>query len=374
MMNRREFVRDGALALMAMGLPSAFAFESGDPEIEKQLAEEVLRIYEKLNPIDPKTGRRKFVSVGYVSDLHKCKRIAGDDAETDPKMDYWYRDTLTDCEPSIRLLGAVAQKAGLDGVIHAGDFSTAYSRVPFKPGEYVAEIRNVKAMFDKYLPKTPFFTVDGNHDRDYWSAKKKTGNRMNETEWREVQKFFNTDVSKNPEVDFRMMNVGTSYTLDFKRLLKSGGKNVRIVIVSLYDKCPGADPVQRAADGLVFSGDVTPENTLVGLTAHEVNGKFLPVVRKYLDEHKGAGYFGMICGHMHWPYTAPSGEGFKTSKIVVTRCFCKHGDKTREACRFSLFVFDTEKNKLREIRLAGGNERYRQPNAPKELAYDIDVG
>lgn len=388
LLNRRDFVRDGLLAIAALRMPWAFAAESGDSEIEQTLAQEILSLYEKVNPVDPKTRRRKFIALGFLSDLHKCKRIDGDDRAEDPVQDYRYWGTLTDCEPSLRLLGAVAGVATLDGVIFAGDFSTANTTVPFAPGDYLAEIRNVRKLYDRYLPSTPFFAVDGNHDRDYWNAKKKAGNRMNEAEWAEALKAANTDVSKNPEIDLTMHRdlkdvslgegkgdayVGNSYTIDFKRLLKTGGKNVRLVMISLYDKCRGADPVLRARDGLKFSGsDVSPSNTVVGFVSHDMKNSLVPVAKEHLVANRGAGYFGMITGHKHFAFTNPSGNGLKSSKIGVTNCYCPRGDKTREACRFALFVFDTDAGKMHEIRLAGGNKKHNKPNKPQLITHLID--
>ena len=55
----------------------------------------------------------------------------------------------------------------------------------------------------------------------------------------------------------------------------------------------------------------------------------------------------------------------------IANCFCEQGTTSREACRLSLFVFDTENNKLHEIRLAGGDkpnpkypDRKLNPNRP----------
>ena len=36
-------------------------------------------------------------------------------------------------------------------------------------------------------------------------------------------------------------------------------------------------------------------------------------------------------------------------KTVMTSCFCKHGDTSREFCRLSLFVFDTLENHSVEL-------------------------
>jgi hypothetical protein len=242
--------------------------------------------------------------------------------------------------------------------------------------------------------------VDGNHDRDYWSAKTKSGNRMDNAEWAEVLAEINTDVSGNADIALTRHRdlakpslgegetgayTGNSYTLDFRRLVKSGGPNVRLVAVSLYDKGPGSAPVQRAADGLRFDGaadGLAPSNTVVGFLSHDMMHAIAPTVRAYLDANAGARIFGAIAGHLHFAYMVPFGskDAALNSKIHgIANCFCEHGTTSREACRLSLFVFDTDNNKLHEIRLAGGDkpnpkypDRKLHPNRPVVVVSDFD--
>ncbi len=371
-------------------------------ETEQALFDETLAKYNAVNPVDPKTGRRKFIAFGVLSDLHACKRAEGDDDPDAPNKDYWYYwgSVLTDCGPSIRLLGALARKVELDAILHAGDFSTANTKKPFAPGDYRAVIRGVRADIERAAPGIPFFTVDGNHDRDYWSAKTQSGNRMDNAEWGEVLREINTDVSGNEDIvltrhrdlanpslgaDETGAYTGNSYTLDFRRLVKAGGPNVRLVAVSLYDKGPGSAAVQRVADGLRFDGakdGFAPSNTVVGFLSHDMLRSVAPTVRAYLDANAGSRVFGAIAGHLHFAYMVPFGTKAAPleSKIHgMTNCFCKHGDTSREACRLSLFVFDTENDKLHEIRLAGGDkpnpkypERKLRPNRPVDVVSPFD--
>ena len=390
---------------VAVSSPKLFAQAPMGPklsETEQALFNETLAKFDAVNPVDPKTGKRKFIAFGVLSDLHACKRIAGDDDPQDPKKDYWYYwgAVLTDSGPSIRLLGALAQKVELDAILHAGDFSTANTRKPFASGDYRDVIRGVKADIERAAPGIPFFTVDGNHDRDYWSAKTKSGNRMDNAEWAEVLKEINTDVSGNDDIVLTYQRdlanpslgegemgayTGNSYTLDFRRLVKTGGANVRLVAVSLYDKGPGSSAVQRAKDGLRFDGvtdGIAPSNTVVGFLSHDMMHGIAPTVRAYLDANTGSRVFGAIAGHLHFAYMVPFGSknAALNSKIHgITNCFCEHGTTSREACRLSLFVFDTDKNKLHEIRLAGGDkpnpkypDRKLNPNRPVVAVSDFD--
>lgn len=404
-MNRREFVKSGACAVAAAGFPELFARahgETGLSETEQTLFDEMLAKYEEVNPVDPATGIRKFIAFGALSDLHACKRTVGDDDQASPKKDFWYYwgAVLTDSAPSIWLLGALAQKVGLDAIIHAGDFSTANTLKPFAPGDYRDVIRGVKAAISHAAPGVPFFTVDGNHDRDYWSAKTKSGNRMDNAEWAEVLKEVNTDVSGSDDIVLTRHRdlanpslgegedgpyTGNSYTLDFRRLVKTGGANVRLVVVSQYDKGPGCGVVQRAADGFRFDGakgGLGPSNTVIGFLSHDMMKSIAPRIRAYLDANAGSRVFGAIAGHLHYSYMVPFGtkDAPLNSKIHgVTNCFCEHGTTSREACRLSLFVFDTERGRLHEIRLSGGDKpnpkhpaRTLRPNRPTVSVSDFD--
>lgn len=392
-MNRREFIKSGLFAAAAASFPELFAealLGSGLTEVEKTLLEEMLAKFNEFNPVDPKTGKRKFISFGALSDIHVCKRIAGDDDPENPKRDFWYFHgaVLTESNPSIRVLGELAQRAGLDSIIFAGDFSTANTLTPFSAGDYRNVIRGVKKAIDRAAPGIPFFAVDGNHDREYWNAKTNSGNRMDNAEWAEVLKEINTDVSANPDITLTPHRAiaakdytGNSYTLDFKRLVKDGGANVRLVVVSLYDKGPGVGVGERVESGLRFDGnDVKPDNTVVGFLSHDMLKEAAPKVRSYLDANKGARAFGAIAGHMHYAYAVPFGTGLQSKIHGITNCFCRNGTTSRECCRFSLFVFDTEKGKLHEIRLAGGDkpdprhpERELRPNRPTVASTDFDI-
>ena len=349
--------------------------EDGEGGVEDDLTDEIMAIINQVNPVV--SGRRKFISLAYITDTHKCKRTAGDTDPVNPVTDYWYHDEggtpqLVDPEPSIRLLGKVAASASFDGLIHTGDFSTAVPLKPFDEGDYLNEIRNVKTMVSTHLPNTPFFAVDGNHDRNYWNGDHTSGHSMTDAEWAAALTEINTDVSGGSEI-IRTDGTGNSYTLDFKRCLASGGKNVRLVMVSIYDKDDGSNPQARMNAGLVFgSGAINANNTVVGVTAHDYNDKFTAAARSYLDENfkagnTGAAFFGSITGHRHQAATERI-TGMQADHVVVKNAFAPFGDETRSAYHFSIFVFDTERNKMVEIRLAGGAS-----NAPQTIEHEMEV-
>ena len=409
-MNRRDFVKTGLCAAAAASFPELFAQtllgRSGKPTggelspLERDLMKETLAFFEAANPIDPKTGRRKYISFGFVTDLHKCKRVPGDDDPKKPIRDHWYESgcTLTAQEPSLRLLGAVAHEAKLDAIINGGDLSTANPPQPLTEAEYLAEIANMKTLFGRYLPKdVPFFTVDGNHDRCYKQI------QLTDEAWRKVQESLNSDVSKNPEVevtmhrDFKTALVGrdeqgvysgNSYHIDFRRLFKSRGYNVRVVMLSQFDRTPGKATCLRGYDATTFYDpktqklyhpEKTPENTIVGFVAHGgdnavpmVGGGYLTAGSRCgnstchipfkwnLGTHRGRGFFGMVAGHLHQSLVKPF-KDLDAATVHVTRCYstlCASSSRalemdTKRAYRFSVFVLDTDSGKMKEIRLAG---------------------
>ena len=170
--------------------------------LEAKLKADILTIVDEVNPIDPATGARRYISFAMISDIHKCRRVAGDDDATNPDKTYWYGSAscLTEAEQSIRLLGSVATDAGLDAVINGGDMSTApvynngAGNMGLTEAEYTNEIWNVKAMFDRHLPAAmPLFTIDGNHERNYTAQG--ASMQMSDAAWAYVLTNFNTSAA-----------------------------------------------------------------------------------------------------------------------------------------------------------------------------------
>ena len=73
--------------LLTSGL---LAFGDDVATLEAGLKSDIMTIVEQVNPIDSATGKRKYISFAMISDIHKCKRVAGDDAATNPVTTYWY--------------------------------------------------------------------------------------------------------------------------------------------------------------------------------------------------------------------------------------------------------------------------------------------
>ncbi len=405
-----------ALCILHCALCIASAFADDVSALEIGLRAAILEKIDEANPVDPATGARRYVSFGFITDVHKCKRVPGDDAAENPATDCWYGSAgvLTEAEPSIRLLGSVAVAAGLDAVINGGDFSTA----PISNGrglteaEYTNEIWNVKAMFDRHLPPdVPLFTVDGNHERGY--AKNGADMRLSDEAWAFVLTNFNTSAeaarAHGVEITYHrdLPNAtlgdgrtgrfaGNSFHLDFRRLLATGGPNVRIACISSYDSAEGADPKCRAYDaaqfydpatGLPCDAAKTPENTILGMVSHEglkgvagtllngyLNGFSNPAARSgpwNLGSHRGKGFFGLVCGHLHFTNVKEIRDAFDVqanpdnevhaSMVQVASAFAvnrpsrpkDHELGTERAYHFSLFVVDTDRNLLREIRVGG---------------------
>ena len=357
----------GKLSITMEGKFSAGKVISYD--VEQELEGEVMAMYNELNPVV--SGSRKYIALAYITDTHKCKRVSGDDDPSNPVKDYWYHDEagnpqLVDPEPSIRLLGKVAAQAGFDALIHAGDFSTAVPAKPFEERDYLNEIRNVKAMVSENLPDTPFFAVDGNHDREYWNAGHTSGHSMTDAEWAAVLDEINTDVSGNPMIDCRA-GIGNNYVLDFKRCLASGGKNVRLVMTSIFDKDVSSDLASRIVEGFAFPDPaVAAGDTIFGITAHDHRDALVTAAKVSQRKFASAGFFGTICGDRHKSSSTVI-EGTLSHYVCVKNAFSPFGDATRGAYHFSIFVFDTDANVVHEICLSGVGD-----NAPALVDHPID--
>ncbi len=404
-------------------LHSAFCIAAGGESaaaLEGRLRTSILAKVNEANPFDPATSARAYISFGFITDIHKCRRVPGDDDDANPATDHWYGSAgvLTEAEQSIRLLGAVAAEAGLDAVICGGDFSTAPilgSGRGLTEAEYTNEIWNVKAMFDKYLPADlPRFTVDGNHERGY--TRNGADMHLSDEAWAFVLTNFNTtakaargrgvDIAYHRELSGATLSegrrgrfTGNSYHLDFRRLLATKGVNVRIACVSSYDGAVGGDVRYRVfdaaqfhdpADGRPYDAAKTPENTIMGMVSHEplrgaagtlqngfMNGYSNPMAHSGPwngGTHRGKGFFGLVCGHQHFTNVreirdafdmkANSGNDIHASMVQVASAYAvnrpgkpkEHELGTERAYHFSLFVVDTDKKLLREIRVGGASQ------------------
>ena len=429
--------------LAALAVLAGAAFGDDVATLEAGLKQDILTLVDQVNPIDATTGARKYISFAMISDIHKCKRVAGDDAASDPVTTYWYgsHGVLTEAEQSIRLLGAVAEDAGLDAVINGGDFSTAPvigdgTIKGLTEAEYTNEIWNVKAMFDRYLPGSlPRFTVDGNHERSY--TENGANMQISDAAWAYVLTNFNTsaaaaaaqgvDVTYHRDLAAARLGdnatgafTGNSYHLDFRRLLASGGCNVRIACVSMYDTATGGDPKYRVFDaaqfydaaGNLYDAALTPENTIMGMVSHDgqdyqgrkpktaagtlqngfMNGYSNPASHSgpWNLGTKGLGFFGLVAAHQHFTHTATITDAFDTqanpdntvyaSVVQVASAYAvnrpskpsEHQLGTTNAYHFSIFVVDTDANLLREVRVGGISQQNVREVPPVQL-HDTNI-
>ena len=415
-------------AVFAVALTAGLvAFGDDVATLEAGLKSDIMTIVNQVNPVDSATGQRKYISFAMISDIHKCKRVAGDDAASNPVKTYWYATggCLTEAEQSIRLLGSLAVEAGLDAVINGGDFSTApiqgdAGRLTVE--EYTNEVWNVKAMFTRHLPASvPLFTVDGNHDRHYNSNGADYEMIKADSDWAYVLTNFNTSASVAHEhgVDVTYHRdlasaklgdnatgayTGNSYHLDFRRLLASGGCNVRIACVSMYDGATGANPAYRAYDaaqfydgsGNLFDAALTPENTVIGMVAHGselrldgtlARGAAGTLMNGFMNGYynardkvgpwnrgtQGKAFFGLVAAHQHFVNTKELTDSYDdmvngdnkvyASAVSVSSAYAvnnpskpsQHQLGTDQAYHFSIFVVDTDNNLLHEVRVGGIN-------------------
>jgi len=431
--------------LAAMAVLAGAASGDDVATLESNLKADILDIVDQVNPVDPATGARKFISFAFITDFHKCKRVEGDDAATDPVKTYWYGSAgvLTESEQSIRLLGSLATDAELDAVIAGGDFATAPiigdgTKVGLTEEEYTNEIWNVKAMFDRHLPAAvPLFTIDGNHERSY--SLNGASMHMSDAAWAYVQTNFNTSAAvahaRNVDVTYHRdlaaaklgdnetgRFTGNSFHLDFRRLLASGGNNVRIACVSMYDGATGANPAYRAYDagqfydaaGNLLDSDLTPGNTVMGMVAHGTEEKLDGTMARaaagtlmngFMNGYsnpkahtgpwnlgvQGKAFFGLVAGHLHFTNTKEIADPYdnlvngdntvRASAVSVASAYGvnypaktnQHELGTEAAYHFSIFVVDTDSNKLREIRLGGWSTNPVTHESPVVQLHDFNL-
>ena len=421
------------------------AFGDDVATLEAGLKSDIMTIVNQVNPIDSATGQRKYISFAFITDFHKCRRVEGDDAAADPVKTYWYGSAgcLTESEQSIRLLGSLATYAGLDAVIAGGDFATAPiigdgTKVGLTEEEYTNEIWNVKAMFNQHVPSTiPLFAIDGNHERSY--SLNGADMHMSDDAWAYVLTNFNTSASvaheHNVDVTYHRdlaaaklgdnatgAYTGNSYHIDLRRLVASGGNNVRIACVSMYDGATGANPAYRAYDAAQFydaSGNpydaaLTPENTVIGMVAHGTEEKLGGTMARaaagtlmngFMNGYtnpkaqtgpwnlgvQGKAFFGLVAGHLHFTNTKEITDPYDNlvngdnttyaSAVSVASAYGvnypakpnQHELGTEAAYHFSIFVVDTDSNKLREIRLGGWSTNPVTKEAPVVQLHDFNL-
>lgn len=433
------------LVFVTMLSAGLLAFGDDVAALEAGLKSDIMTIVNQVNPIDSATGQRKYISFAFITDFHKCRRVEGDDAAADPVKTYWYGSAgcLTESEQSIRLLGSLATDAGLDAVIAGGDFATAPiigdgTKVGLTEEEYTNEIWNVKAMFDQHVPATvPLFAIDGNHERSY--SLNGADMHMSDAAWAYVLTNFNTSASvaqaHNVDVTYHRdlaaaklgdnqsgAYTGNSYHIDLRRLVASGGSNVRIACVSMYDSATGANPAYRVYDaaqfydasGNLYDADLTPENTVMGMVAHGTEEKLGGTMARaaagtlmngfmngYTNPKAHAGpwnlgvqgkaFFGLVAGHLHFTNTKEITDAYDNlvngdnttyaSAVSVASAYGvnypakpnQHELGTEAAYHFSIFVVDTDSNKLREIRLGGWSTNPVTKEAPVAQLHDFNL-
>ncbi len=431
--------------LAAMAVLAGAASGDDIATLESNLKADILDIVDQVNPVDPATGARKFISFAFITDFHKCKRVEGDDSATDPVKTYWYGSAgvLTESEQSIRLLGSLATDAKLDAVIAGGDFATAPiigdgTKVGLTEEEYTNEIWNVKAMFDRHLPAAvPLFTIDGNHERSY--SLNGADMHMSDAAWAYVLTNFNTSASvaraHNVDITYHRdlaaaklgdnatgAYAGNSYHIDLRRLVASGGNNVRIACVSMYDGATGSNPAYRAYDaaqfydasGNLYDAALTPENTVIGMVAHGTEEKLDGTMARaaagtlmngFMNGYtnpkaqtgpwnlgvQGKAFFGLVAGHLHFTNTKEITDPYdnlvngdnavRASAVSVASAYGvnypakpnQHELGTEAAYHFSIFVVDTDSNKLREIRLGGWSTNPVTHESPVVQLHDFNL-
>lgn len=342
---------------------------------ETALKNQAIELLNTDNPIDSQTGKRKYLSFGFLSDLHTTPtqaEVLEDDSVPQSIKEQWPDFTTTGggrypgrtCEPTLKVLGAFADETELDAVICGGDFSSG--ALPFDCYQFM--LGRISQMFEKYV-SVPYFTVDGNHDRRYSSSVRRRTNG----EWRTFLESFNKPrglafsyaEDKNALED-RKSNCGY---IDF------ADKKIRVILRSQYEK-PQADSSTSFAGGggtastIELPGDDKKDWTVISVshTGEYGAGKYVgylssdsfgnPRNQSYI----GRGAVGEIRGHNHMSIHSRTeftlgrwgGTGGNYSNIcdfyiyLVAEAFTV--PSSPEYC-FSLITIDTDNKRVIERKI-----------------------
>lgn len=307
-----------------------------------------------------------YFTFAVITDLHQCK-----DGVT-----YGDSGHVMTSEPSVKLLGAIAQAANLDCVLCGGDLSTG-GDLTFD--EYAQQMEVVRGFFQKYI-NVPYYFTDGNHDRKYNSSvARRTNTKM--------LKFFKrcnwmTNKAELHYFDTTDGVLPNTYYVDFP------DKKVRVIMVSSYEKNQDATSANSCAplykclhDALQFEGNTCTEWSVMTMShdscesdriqtyfGHFMNGTGMGkgagtdqhVFPAFNNGQKGYAAFAEIKGHSHnSARSVITKEDFDFNRISVANAFSRtDAEVTSDSYCFSIFVADTDNMKMYEFRIGRGGETY----------------
>ena len=370
-----------------------------------------------INPINPSTGKRKFMSFAFITDLHTCfgkNIIAGIDASemqsdvqsmvnagvqffdgngdatinvsdivTAIKDDWPSSDGYMDltCEPSVRLAGAIAHASGLDAVIVGGDLSSG--RLPKNCYRY--QIGQVKKLFDKYV-LCRRYTCDGNHDRMYHDNV--TGldyqQFVDNADWQPFLRYFNSTgaVYLNDKSSWPSGEVPcNTYYADFP------DHKVRLMMRSYYDNgFVSRQDYQNIFDCYRFDSDTEMAQWNLCMFAHSnanddirqaygfITGQYYANgATRYINgvdnSSKGLSSFGQIEGHWHRAEYTKDTSWRTVHRVKENCCFGSPSPSESGYC-VAVFVYDTDNFVMHHLRIGKYNE-YNRANDGYYITYNI---
>lgn len=334
----------------------------------------------------------RYLMFGVITDLHQCET---------PSDLYNTINIYADAVPSLRLLGSIAQKSGLDAVICCGDVVDGNDSVEKRRTTF----NYVQSKFREYIP-CPYFITDGNHERYYGE----TG--FTNAEWDLMIRSFNNPMGRNIDVvylnDVIKQEDSPLYYGGFSTYAKStlsnnessnsyyidfNDKKIRVGLLSDFERGGGWYFHGLSVYGILkFLGGKKADEWTVGMCSHNfygnsgshrnsqknLFGSFINATQikggasnldKFYDkpngETKGKAVFGFVSGHTHIGSAGTYG-GF--NDICVSRAYSAKSELTQpinhalntgasiNSYCFSLFIVDTANSQLHEI-CVGRNDR-----------------
>lgn len=320
--------------------------------VEKELFEDAVSKYVLKNP------NNKYMAFAVLSDLHQIKEggaYTGSGASIE-----------ADAEPSIKLLGALAERLNLDAVFCLGDLSTGL-RQDCNYEEYLNVMQKVRGMFQQHIG-IPSYVTMGNHDENPYSSGAEDVHMPMAT-WFDYLKSFcwytpsaelhfmdNGDTNYYvdfPKKDFRMImlnnyqNIGSKAFEDLYKMLTLDDEQA-----GKYTLCYAAHHGRPVDDGR-FAASLLSGNTLTP-------GSGTGNIRFPAFQNLAHGHIGWIQGHLHQSsHATRTYDNYTFNEIKVANCFSSQSDRgTADAYCFSIFVVDTDTDKLYEIQVGRFNNVY----------------
>lgn len=330
-------------------------------ELEEQLLNDAITSLNEVNP------NHRYMTFGFITDLHESYN------------DIPYGSRVETSKPSLKLLGAIGQAYGLDGVFFGGDYSTG-NELTYE--QYDAALEELLTTVAGTI-SVPHFATEGNHDRRYKSSLPCRGNAV----WRDFLERFNTPGRAVFPDENNTANgyEANTYYVDFPKY------KVRVVMQSQYEKSEMNNYSLPIGQGgfanninscLTFDPPSLASKWTVLIVSHysdftnTYNNSREPFIKKFIngtlnDGYGGKGAVGELYGHVHNVTNYDVNDDGELIRISQWNAFTPKDFKIGTGTgfdgpeeyqyQFSLYVIDTDRCMLHVIQVGRPYNRTGNP-------------